>query len=111
MSKELGASPRDQWWEPARPAEPELPKELVEAREEALRERASQGAVPRSGSARGSSPRARGGANQQESSGWWETVRAWRVPLTVAAIILSFNVPGGYFAAAVVIYFLWFYKN
>ena len=107
----LGASPRDQWWEPARPAEPELPKELVEAREEALRERASQGAVPRSGSARGSSPRARAGANQQASSGWWETVRAWRVPLTVAAIILSFNVPGGYFAAAVVIYFLWFYKN
>ncbi len=106
----VGASPRDQWWEPARPAEPELPKELVEAREEALRKRAAQGAVPRSSRTRGSSPSARAGANQP-ATGWWQKVRAWRVPLTVAAIILSFNVPGGYFAAAVLIYFLWFYKQ
>ena len=106
----VGASPRDQWWEPARPAEPELPKELVEAREEALRERAAQGAVPRSGNTRRSSPRATAGANQQPFD-WWQTIRGWRVPITVLAIILSFNVPGGYFAAAVVIYFLWFYKK
>ena len=113
----LGASPRDQWWEPARPAEPELPKELLEAQEEAAeaaeaaaRDRAAQGAVPRSGNSRRSSPQATTGANQQPFD-WWQTIRAWRVPVTIGAIVASFSIPYGYFAAAVVIYFLWFYKT